>query len=109
MNSISRFALLSSVALAALPVYAAEVAAKPDSASAAVTEAPNDIIVTARRTKETLQDTPIAVSVVTGEFLNRTGFTQVAEIARFVPGLALSAQYIARHGLQNPRHFDIQF
>ncbi len=69
------------------PVFAQEA----DSDSGEQTDiAPNDIIVNARKVQETLQDTPIAVSVVTGEFLDKTGFTQVSEVVRFVPGIALS-------------------
>ena len=90
MRMLTKTVLLATAAAGLLPITPAMAqqadSAQPDTAEAA----PNDIIVTARKTKETLQDTPVAVSVVTGEFLNRTGFTQVSEVVRFVPGIALS-------------------
>ena len=85
MKSLKKSILLSSVLAVALPFAPAYAQSTP-----AVDGAPNDIIVTARKTKETLQDTPVAVSVITGDFLDKTGFTQVADVARFVPGVSLS-------------------
>jgi iron complex outermembrane recepter protein len=90
MKILPKSILLASAAAALLPITPA-LAQQAVAAPANDEEvAPNDIIVSARKTPETLQDTPIAVSVVTGEFLEKTGFTQVSEIARFVPGIALS-------------------
>ena len=90
MRMLTKTVLLATAAAGLLPITPAMAqqtdSAQPDTAEAA----PNDIIVTARKTKETLQDTPVAVSVVTGDFLNKTGFTQVSEVVRFVPGIALS-------------------
>lgn len=95
MNSVSKFVLLSSVAVFAMPASTAiaQVANASKTAATATADSdgsPNDIVVTARKVKETLQDTPLAVSVVTGESLERTGFVQVSEIARFIPGFSLS-------------------
>ena len=78
MKSFQKLLWLSSVAAVSLPITALQAQQTPAQTeqAAADTEelAPNEIIVTARKTKETLQDTPIAVSVVTGEFLEKTGF-----------------------------------
>ena len=91
MTSFKKLVWLSSVAVVAFPAVPVQAQkAAPQAAAESEELAPNEIIVTARKTKETLQDTPIAVSVVTGEFLERTGFVQVSEIVRFVPGVALS-------------------
>lgn len=49
-----------------------------------------EIVVTARKTAESLEDTPVAVSVLTGEFLEDTGYNTIAEIVRFVPGYDFS-------------------
>ena len=57
---------------------------------------PNDIIVSARKTRETLQDAPLAVSVITGEFLDRTGLVQLSDVVRFVPGVSISPLNTAR-------------
>lgn len=91
MKSLIKSVWLSSVAAAIIPMAPAY-AQQADAEAVA----PNDIIVTARKVKETLQDTPIAVSVVTGESLERTGFVQVSEIARFIPGFSLSPLNTAR-------------
>ena len=52
-------------------------------AAAAVLE---EIVVTARKTSESLQETPVAVSVLTDEFFDESGFNTITEIVRFVPG-----------------------
>jgi len=51
---------------------------------------PDTIVVTARKTEETLLETPVAVSVVSGDFLDETGFNTVEDIVRFVPGFDLT-------------------
>ena len=90
MKFLIKSLLLTSAVTALMPMTAA-FAQGADSASSEETDvAPNDIVVTARKVNETLQDTPVAVSVVTGEFLEKTGFSQVSEVVRFVPGIALS-------------------
>ena len=89
MNFLSKSVLLASAAVVT-PITPALAQEADSDAGTSASEAPNDIIVTARKTKETLQDAPVAVSVVTGEFLDRTGFTQVVDVVRFVPGISLS-------------------
>ncbi len=56
-------------------------------AAAAVLE---EIVVTARKTTESLEETPIAVSVLTDEFFDESGFNTIAEIVKFVPGYDFS-------------------
>ena len=89
MNFLSKSVLLASAAVV-MPITPALAQEADSDAGTSASEAPNDIIVTARKTKETLRDSPVAVSVVTGEFLDRTGFTQVVDVVRFVPGISLS-------------------
>ena len=103
MSRLLTIALRTSVALVALPLapIRAHAQDKPaeaaaDSGAANRNDDPNAIVVSARKTKETLQDTPLAVSVITGETLERTGFTQVSEVARFVPGVAIAPLNTAR-------------
>jgi len=90
MRMLTKTVLLATAAAGLLPLTPAMAQQADSDQASAADVAPNDIIVTARKTKETLQDTPVAVSVVTGEFLERTGFVQVSEIVRFVPGISLS-------------------
>ena len=49
-----------------------------------------EIIVTARRHAESLQDAPLAVSVLTGEVLRDVGITNLADITERVPNLQIS-------------------
>ena len=46
-----------------------------------------EVLVTARRREEGLQDAPIAVSAYTGESLIYRGVEALDDIAKFVPGL----------------------
>lgn len=48
-----------------------------------------EVVVTARRREEGLQEAPLAVSAFTSETLDYRGVTRLDEIARFVPGLTL--------------------
>jgi iron complex outermembrane recepter protein len=48
-----------------------------------------EIIVTARRADERLQDVPVSVQVVTGDTLQNLAITSVEEISKLAPGLTL--------------------
>lgn len=48
-----------------------------------------ELVVTARRREEGLQDAPIAVSAYTGDTLDYRGVTSLSQIERFVPSLTL--------------------
>jgi iron complex outermembrane receptor protein len=56
-------------------------------APAAAPERQEDIVVTARRREESLQDVPIAVSVIGGEQLARTGSYNVSRLVQIQPSL----------------------
>lgn len=80
---------LGCCAVALLMGFAPERAFAQDAAAAA-DEAPvndADIIVTARKRDENLQETPVVVSVVTGEQLATYGVKDIFGIAQFTPGL----------------------
>lgn len=83
MRSIAYLAW-AGVSLAALcsPAWAQEVAA--DGASDA-----NEIIVSARRRDESLQDVPLTVQAVSAEEINRLNLRNFNDIAAVVPGLVL--------------------
>ena len=49
-----------------------------------------EIVVTARKVDESLLDTPIAVSVMTGKFFEESGFNTIAEVVKFIPGFDFS-------------------
>src|SRR5687767_3092340 len=49
--------------------------------------AAGDIVVTARRVNERLQDVPLAVSAVTGATLQREGVSELVDLTATVPSL----------------------
>ncbi len=99
-------------ALHAAPALAqASVAALPPSAGAGAddpradpepVQAGGDIVVTARRRVERAQDVPIALSVVSGDILDRTGRTNLLQIAELTPSLTIRSNN-ARNTFANIR------
>ena len=91
----SRAVTLAGVALAALLAGAPASAQTPGAAAdtgAATAEAAllgDDIIVTARRRGESLQDVPIAVSVFSGEALANKGAVDITALQQQTPNLTL--------------------
>lgn len=75
----------------------AQVAATQAAATAAAESAPvaadgaGDIIVTAQRRSETLQRTPVAVSVLSGEALAKRAITTETDLQSATPGLTIRA------------------
>jgi outer membrane receptor protein involved in Fe transport len=47
----------------------------------------NEIVVTAQKREQNIQDVPISISVVGGEQMQRAGSAQLADYAAYVPGL----------------------
>ena len=70
----------------ALPSQALAQAAPADDAAS---EDSGDIIVTARRSDENLQDVPVSMQVVSGDQLDKLAITGVEEISKLAPGLTL--------------------
>ena len=54
-------------------------------------EALGEVVVTAQRRSQNLQDVPITIQVVTNESIQRLAADNFGEIANFVPGLVVSA------------------
>ncbi len=81
-------AMLTTVALPVTPVWAQSNGEAQDGDDQSKNS--NMIIVTARKTEESLFETPVAVSVISGEFLEKTGFVEIGDIVRFVPGFDLT-------------------
>ena len=55
-----------------------------------------DIVVTARRREESLQNVPIAVTAVSGAALAKTGATDIANIQAVAPSLTITTQGTSR-------------
>jgi len=51
-----------------------------------------EITVTARRQEESMQETPVSVTVVTGEFLDKLNVQDVVKVAELTPNLSISQQ-----------------
>ncbi|MDM7957448.1 TonB-dependent receptor [Blastomonas sp.] len=81
MTSTFKASLLAVSALTAVPAMAQE----NQSASRGISD--DVIIVTARKTEETLQEAPTTVSVVTAAAIDRLGLDNLTDVAKTVPGL----------------------
>ncbi len=91
MNSI-RLALLMSVAFGCVPAMAQT--RGDDGGNAASGPAGiSDIVVTARRAEERLQDVPLSIKAMTGEDLTKRDVQSVSDLAQFTPGLSYSPDY----------------
>lgn len=49
-----------------------------------------EVVVTARKTEESISESPVAVSALSGAFFDAAGINTIEEMARFVPGLELT-------------------
>jgi iron complex outermembrane receptor protein len=52
----------------------------------------DEVTVTARRREESLQDTPVSVTAVTGELLSKLNITDVTRVAELAPNLTIAHQ-----------------
>jgi outer membrane receptor protein involved in Fe transport len=94
VKSLSKSLLLAATALAPLTVALPGVAHAQDAEAATEDEGGlEEIIVTARRTEETLQDTPVAVSVVTADQIAEKGLTSIDDFARQSTGISFSQAF----------------
>jgi len=87
MNRLVKTALLAGAAMGAIAsaAYAQDARAQ----DAEPTSSVEDIIVTARRSEESAQKTPLALTAFSGETLERTGAQQVTDLQGAVPNLNL--------------------
>lgn len=81
--SLARASLFASISLLALPV-ATPVLAQDTTV--------DEIIITATRRDTTVQDAPINIAAVGGEAIEAQGFSDMADIAAYVPGVHLVDQ-----------------
>ncbi|WP_341021760.1 TonB-dependent receptor [Brevundimonas diminuta] len=85
MNRLVKTALLAGAAFGAM----ASAAQAQDATTQETASQVEDIIVTARRTEESAQKTPLALTAFSGETLERTGAQQVTDLQGAVPNLNL--------------------
>ena len=87
----ARAAFLGSAALACLASPAlAQDAASQDARQAADDYFANEIVVTATKREQTLQDVPVAVSVTTAETIERAQIRDIKDLSSVVPSLRVS-------------------
>ncbi|MBO6505371.1 MAG: TonB-dependent receptor [Kordiimonadaceae bacterium] len=85
--------LLSNVAALATTIALggfSSVAAQDGTAEDEQTFTIEEVIVTARKTEESLFEVPVAVSVLGGAFFEDTNFNTIEDVVRFVPGFDLT-------------------
>jgi len=83
MNRTVKTALLAGAAWSAMATFAMAQDAPPQEAVAGL----EDVIVTARRTEEAAQRTPLSISAFSGEALERQGAKDVTDLQGAVPNL----------------------
>jgi iron complex outermembrane receptor protein len=94
----STIALVCSTALTLpLAAPAAAQSTAPQSASSLDAEGAADIIVTARRVEERLQDVPISISVFNQQQLTNRNVTNSADLANYTPSLSANSNFGAEN------------
>ncbi|RYD57497.1 MAG: TonB-dependent receptor [Sphingomonadales bacterium] len=92
-RSLRRAALLASGALFAFatPVFAQDAVPAAQDSAIAADENEGEIVVTAQKRSERLQDVPASVAVVSAEKLTAQGITKFEDYANRVPGMSLTS------------------
>ncbi|WP_294328493.1 TonB-dependent receptor [uncultured Sphingomonas sp.] len=80
-------AAIGALAIAAIPAAAAAQEVAQDAPAATAEAEEGEIIVTARRRAESLQDTPVAISAFTSDMLDQRQIVQTQDLERVTPSL----------------------
>ncbi|WP_372764699.1 TonB-dependent receptor plug domain-containing protein, partial [Litorivivens sp.] len=80
----------SAVVLSPLSVQAQPAESSPGTSKAKPSAALEEVIVTARRRAENIQETPIAVTAISGEALRDQGIVNTSELTKSVPSLQIN-------------------
>ena len=89
-NRLKQTPYIVAVAVAAMLFTDTTVIHKPAHAQGRSSALLEEIVVTARKREENLQDAPIAVSAFTGDALDFRGVTEIGKLDQFVPNLVLN-------------------
>ncbi len=82
--------LLATASLIALPAFAQEAAPPPPPVDAEI--ATSEIVVTARRREERLQDVPVSVTAFSAEKLERSNVQTATDLKNITPGFTFAAE-----------------
>ena len=94
MKKFVRSALLTATILTPGALMAQTVAGDEGDREERVSAASgNEIVVTARKTEERLQEAPLAVAVVTADGIDRLGFNSVTDLTRATAGLVFDESF----------------
>ena len=91
MKFAYRSLLMLSASAVVAPAWAQSPAAEPAATEAAATTI-EDIVVTARRKEESLQNVPVAITALSGEQLEQKGLRSTEDLRSFVPGMNIGGQ-----------------
>lgn len=75
----------------AITIAAAPIAAAQESDKVADTPVVAEIVVTAQKREQNLQDVPIPIQVVSDQFINDLAADNISDLSKFIPGLDVSA------------------
>ena len=89
-NRLKQTPYIVAVVVAAMLFTGTTVIYKPAHAQGRSSALLEEIVVTARKREENLQDAPIAVSAFTGDALDFRGVTEIGKLDQFVPNLVLN-------------------
>ena len=89
-NPLKQPPYIVAVVVAAMLFTGTTVIHKPAHAQGRSSALLEEIVVTARKREENLQDAPIAVSAFTGDALDFRGVTEIGKLDQFVPNLVLN-------------------
>lgn len=88
-NRVFRAALLAATALAVPQVVAAQAAPAAAPTDLAAADTTPDIIVTAQRRAERLQDVPLSITAISGDQVRSQDITDVTRLEQIAPGLRI--------------------
>ena len=83
--------VIAALCMLSVPAYAVDKSDATRGANAPASDRSDDIIVTARRREESLQDVPLSVQAFSAETLAERSVLQVSDLTRVVPGLTAQA------------------
>ena len=84
--------LLAGVTAILVPFSISANAQEQSSAAQEPSTSLGDIVVTARRSAETLQDVPVAVTALSGDFIERQNISDPTDVPNFAPNITIEQQ-----------------